>query len=93
MDQVKDGVYAALLEPVEQQTVSIAKAEIQTVLKTRASVLAAANPSGGRFYRDEEMLRQVPLPVELLSRFDLIYFLVDERCVAAATRTQMLHQA
>jgi len=41
----------ALLEAMEQQSISIAKSGVVTSLKSRTSVLAAANPAGGHYNR------------------------------------------
>lgn len=69
---------AAILESMEQQTISIAKAGIVARLNTRAAVLAATNPKGGRFDPNMNFASQIPLDPVLLSRFDIIFILRDD---------------
>ena len=64
---------------MEQQTISIAKAGINTVLHSRASVLAAANPVYGTFDPEKTIREQVNLEPTLLSRFDVICVVTDDR--------------
>ncbi|XP_076755328.1 DNA helicase MCM9 [Xylocopa sonorina] len=64
-------------EAMEQQTISIAKAGLVSTLNSRCSVIAAINPSGGQFAEDKEWETNLGDP--LLSRFDLILLLKDNR--------------
>lgn len=63
-------------EAMEQQTISIAKAGMVSTLNSRCSVIAAINPGGGHF-TGEEWTTSLGYP--LLSRFDLILLLKDNR--------------
>jgi len=67
----------AMHEALEQQTVSVSKANIQATLRSETTVLAAANPKLGRFDPEEIISRQINLPNTLLNRFDLIFPIKD----------------
>lgn len=73
---VKDQV--AIHEAMEQQTISIAKAGVQATLMARTSILAAANPNGGRYDRSKKLRHNLALPPAILSRFDLVHVMIDE---------------
>lgn len=77
-DKLK-GDHVSLLEAMEQQKVSIAKAGITTSLNARTGVLAAANPISGHFDRSKTISENLKLKPALLSRFDLIFILLDAR--------------
>jgi DNA replication licensing factor MCM4 len=62
----------------EQQTVSIAKAGIITTLNARTSILAAANPVGSKYNLAWPITRNIDLPPTLISRFDLLYLVLDK---------------
>jgi replicative DNA helicase Mcm len=64
-------------EAMEQHTVSIAKAGIVATLNARTSILAAANPALGRYEPSLSVQDNIKLPFTILSRFDLIWILVD----------------
>ena len=64
-----------LLEAMEQQTVSVAKAGIVCTLAARVSILAAANPSGGHYNRGKTVAENIKMSPNLLSRFDLVRIL------------------
>ncbi|MHA2088177.1 MAG: hypothetical protein ACW972_07865, partial [Promethearchaeota archaeon] len=68
---------SALHEAMEQQTVSIAKAGIVATLKAQTAIIAAANPHSGRYDRYKTPTQNIRLPPSLLSRFDLIFVVVD----------------
>ena len=64
-------------EAMEQQSVTISKANVQASLKAETSVLAAANPKFGRFDPYQSIAQQIDLPPTLINRFDIIFTLRD----------------
>ena len=95
-DKMTDYDRANIHEVMEQQTVSIAKAGITTRLNARTAVLAAANPVYGRYNADRSPHENINLPAALLSRFDLIFLLLDEvkpdRDLELAKHVAYVHQ-
>lgn len=57
---------------------SIAKAGIITTLNARTSILAAANPVESKYNVDLPITRNIALPPTLISRFDLLYLVLDQ---------------
>lgn len=68
----------AIHEAMEQQTISIAKAGIQATLNARTSILAAANPVGGRYNRKATLRANINMSAPIMSRFDLFFVVLDE---------------
>ncbi len=77
-EKMREEDAAAILESMEQQTISLAKAGIVATLNTRTAILAATNPVHGRFVQNIPPAKQLALDPVLLSRFDLILIMRDE---------------
>ena len=88
-DKMDPNDRTAIHEAMEQHTVSIAKAGIVATLNARTSILAAANPTLGRYESSLSIQDNIRLPFTILSRFDLIWILVD---TVEATRDRELAQ-
>jgi replicative DNA helicase Mcm len=97
MDKMRDEDRGAIHPAMEQQVVSIAKGGIVATLNARTSILAAANPTLGRYNPYQTIAQNISLPVTLLSRFDLIFVLRDipesERDSKMAEHILRLHVA
>ncbi|XP_040027161.1 DNA replication licensing factor MCM4 [Gasterosteus aculeatus] len=76
-DKMSDSTRSVLHEVMEQQTLSIAKAGIICQLNARTSVLAAANPIESQWNPKKTTIENIQLPHTLLSRFDLIFLMLD----------------
>eukprot|EP00123_Amoebidium_parasiticum_P017932 comp24037_c0_seq1/m.43040 comp24037_c0_seq1/g.43040 ORF comp24037_c0_seq1/g.43040 comp24037_c0_seq1/m.43040 type:complete len:725 (-) comp24037_c0_seq1:627-2801(-) len=76
-DKMREDDRVAIHEAMEQQTISIAKAGITTILNTRTSVLAAANSTFGRWDDSQSGESNLEFQATVLSRFDMIYIIKD----------------
>eukprot|EP00834_Sanchytrium_tribonematis_P002084 NODE_58_length_28395_cov_1.465720.p13 type:complete len:289 gc:universal NODE_58_length_28395_cov_1.465720:15667-14801(-) len=88
-DKMRDEDRVSIHEAMEQQTLSISKAGISTVLNARAAVLAAANPMFGRIQDTKSAASQIEFKSSLLSRFDLLFWLKDKHDVEQDIRIAM----
>src|SRR3989339_772330 len=68
---------SAMHEAMEQQTVTISKANVQASLRAETSVLAAGNPKFGSFDPYQPIAQQIDIPPTLINRFDVIFTLRD----------------
>ncbi len=78
IDKMSSQDRSALHEAMEQQEIHVAKAGITAALKSRCSLLAAANPKYGRFDEYRPISEQIDMPPALLSRFDVIFPIKDK---------------
>jgi DNA replication licensing factor MCM4 len=74
---MSDYTRAVLHEVMEQQTLSIAKSGIICKLNARTSILAAANPIESKWSKSKTIVENIQLPHTLMSRFDLIFLILD----------------
>ncbi|XP_067212903.1 DNA helicase MCM8 isoform X2 [Linepithema humile] len=70
--------HQALLESMEQQRVTVAKSGVICSLPARTSILAAANPIGGQYDKSKTITENLNISQPILSRFDLIFLLLDK---------------
>ena len=85
-DKMDDNTRNILHEAMEQQTVSVAKAGIICTLNARTAILAAANPVQSKYNPKLSIVDNIRLPPTLLSRFDLIYLVLDKQSEASDRR-------
>ena len=78
IDKMEDTDRSSLHQAMEQQEISVAKAGINATLKSRCAIFAAANPKLGRFDEFLPIHEQINMPPALLSRFDLIFSIIDK---------------
>lgn len=76
-DKMKPEDYDSLHEVMEQQSVSTTKIGVLVTMHARVAVLAAANPKDGSWSDDITLAENINLPETLLTRFDLIFILLD----------------
>jgi len=96
IEKMDESDRSAMHEALEQQTVTISKANVQATLSAQTSVLAAGNPKYGRFEPLQSIIDQIDLPPALINRFDLIFIQRDlpnlEQDDKIATHVLNMHQ-
>jgi len=96
LDKMSSEDRSAMHEALEQQTISISKANVQATLLAKTTVLAAANPKFGRFDPYDSIAKQINMPPALVNRFDLIFTIKDlpnkEKDTELAEHVLALHQ-
>jgi len=97
IDKMDETDRSAIHQAMEQQEISVAKAGINATLKSRCALLAAANPKLGRFDEFLPIHEQINMPPALLSRFDLIFSIIDkpnrQKDTDLATHILLTHKA
>ncbi|MBN2065684.1 MAG: minichromosome maintenance protein MCM [Candidatus Thermoplasmatota archaeon] len=97
IDKMEETDRSSMHQAMEQQEISVAKAGINATLKSRCAILAAANPKLGRFDEFMPIHEQINMPPALLSRFDLIFSILDKpnkaRDTDLATHVLRTHKA
>ncbi len=97
IDKMEETDRSAIHQAMEQQEISVAKAGINATLKSRCAVLAAANPKLGRFDEFLPIHEQINMPPALISRFDLIFSIIDKpnrtKDTDLATHILLTHKA
>jgi len=96
LEKMDENDRSTMHEAMEQQTITISKANVQATLHSETSVLAAANPKFGRFDPTQMIAKQVDLAPSLLNRFDVIFIMKDlpnrERDESIATHVLQEHK-
>ncbi|WP_048151234.1 AAA family ATPase [Palaeococcus ferrophilus] len=78
LEKMKEDERKALHTAMEQQLIPINKAGINVVLKIDTTIMATANPKGGKFDRNKTVIEQIDFPPTLLNRFDLAFVVLDD---------------
>lgn len=92
MEKMTEEDRSSMHEAMEQQTVTISKANVQAQLRAETSVLGAANPKFSRFDPYAPVAQQIEMAPTLINRFDLIFVMKDlpERIKDEAIATHVL---
>ena len=93
-DKLTPSAQKSLNEPMEQLSVSSAKANLVQTMSARTSLLVCANPKYSRFDKYQDLTKQIDIPDSNLSRFDLVFALEDRIDKEKDTKlaTNLLHK-